>query len=56
MLIAAISDNLNRLDTNTNDQLATLTDKDKLVISIDRTDPEIMKQVIIFLYIHPNVT
>ncbi len=50
MLIAVISDNVNRLDSNTKDQLTTLTDKDKLVISIDRTDPEIMKQVIIFLY------
>ncbi len=45
-----ISENINRLDTTTRQQLQTLTEKDKLVISIDKTDPEIMKQVVIFLY------
>jgi hypothetical protein len=50
VLIAVISGNINRLDTDTKDQLTTLTEKDKLVISIGRTDPEIMKQVIIFMY------
>jgi hypothetical protein len=45
-----ISGNINRLDTNTRRQLETLTDKDKLVISIDKTEPDIMKQVVIFMY------
>ncbi len=45
-----ISGNINRLDTTTREQLQTLSEKDKLIISIDKTDPEIMKQVVIFLY------
>ncbi len=45
-----ISGNINRLDTTTRERLQTLTEKDKLIISIDKTDPEIMKQVVIFLY------
>jgi hypothetical protein len=48
--IAVISGNINRLDTSTRSQLETLTDKDRLVISIDKTEPEIMKQVVIFMY------
>jgi hypothetical protein len=49
-LLAVISGNLNRLDSNSRTQIETLTDKDKLVITIDKTDPEIMKQLVIFLY------
>jgi hypothetical protein len=30
--------------------LETLTHKDKLVIKIDKTDPETMKQVVVFMY------
>jgi hypothetical protein len=30
--------------------LETLTHKDKLVIVINKTDPETMKQVVIFMY------
>ena len=45
-----ISGNFNRLETNTRNQLETLTHKDKLVIVINKTDPEIMKQVVVFLY------
>jgi len=45
-----ISGNINRLDKTTREQLQTLNEKDKLVISIEKTDPEVMKQVVIFLY------
>jgi hypothetical protein len=38
------------LETSTRDQLQTLTHKDKLVIVINKTDPEIMKQVVVFMY------
>lgn len=48
--LAVISGNFNRLETNTRNQLETLTHKDKLVIVINKTDPEIMKQVVVFLY------
>ena len=48
--LAVISGNFNRLETNIRDQLETLTHKDKLVIKIRKTDPEIMKQVVIFMY------
>ncbi|CAF1662001.1 unnamed protein product [Adineta ricciae] len=47
---AVITGNLNRLDTKTRDQLQTVTENNKLVITIEKTDPDIMKQVIIFLY------
>ncbi|CAF0881106.1 unnamed protein product [Adineta steineri] len=47
---AVISDNINRLDTTTRDQLKTLVEKNKLVITIDKTDAETMKQVVVFLY------
>ena len=30
--------------------METLTEKEKLVIVIDKTDPEIMKQVVVFMY------
>lgn len=48
--LAVISGNFNRLETNTRNQLETLTHKDKLVIKIDKTDPEVMKQVVVFMY------
>ncbi|UJR37189.1 hypothetical protein I4U23_029897 [Adineta vaga] len=47
---AVISGSVNRLDTTTREQLQTVTENNKLIISIDKTDPEIMKQLIIFLY------
>ncbi|UJR09021.1 hypothetical protein I4U23_013270 [Adineta vaga] len=47
---AVISGNFNRLETSKRDQLETLTHKDKLVIVINKTDPEIMKQVVVFMY------
>lgn len=49
-LLAVISGNFNRLNFETRTQLETLTHKDKLVISINKTSPEIMKQVVIFMY------
>lgn len=47
---AVISGNFNRLEDNTRAQIETMTHKDKLVIVINRTEPEIMKQVVIFMY------
>jgi hypothetical protein len=49
-IIAVISTNFNRLETNTRNQLETLTQKDKFIIVINKTEPEIMKQVVIFMY------
>ena len=45
-----ISGNFNRLETQVRNQLETLTHKDKLVIVINKTEPQIMKQVVIFMY------
>lgn len=45
-----ISGNFNRLETSARSQLETLTHKDKLVIVINKTDPEIMKQIVVFMY------
>ncbi len=50
IIIAVISNNFNRLEPNSRNQLETLTHKDKLVIKIDKTDAETMKQVVIFMY------
>jgi hypothetical protein len=47
---AVVSGNINRLEANARNQLETLTHKDKLVIVINKTDPETMKQVVIFMY------
>ncbi|CAF1590154.1 unnamed protein product [Adineta ricciae] len=47
---AVISGKFNRLDSTIREQLETLTEKEKLVIVIDKTDPEIMKQVVVFMY------
>jgi hypothetical protein len=47
---AVISGNFNRLETSTRNQLETLTHKDKLVIVINKTDAETMKQVVVFMY------
>ncbi|CAF3443787.1 unnamed protein product [Rotaria sp. Silwood1] len=47
---AVMSGNYSRLDLKTKNELETSTKNNKLVISITRTSPEIMKQVIIFMY------
>lgn len=47
---AVISGTYNRLDPNTREQIESTIHKDKLVISINKIDPEIMKQVVIFMY------
>ncbi|CAF1494533.1 unnamed protein product [Rotaria sordida] len=47
---AVMSGHISRLDPNIKNELTTTTKNDKLVISIDKTDPETMKLVIIFLY------
>ncbi|CAF2097025.1 unnamed protein product [Rotaria magnacalcarata] len=47
---AVISGNFNRLPNDEREQLETMTHKDKLVININKAVPEIMKQVIIFMY------
>jgi hypothetical protein len=47
---AVVSGNINRLEPSARNQLEILTHKDKLVIVINKTDPETMKQVVIFMY------
>ncbi|CAF3667655.1 unnamed protein product [Rotaria sordida] len=47
---AVMSGHINRLDLDKQKELATSTKNDKLIISINKTDPETMKQVIVFLY------
>jgi len=47
---AVVAGDYNRLTEQTRGQLETMTHKDKLVIIINKTEPEIMKQVVIFLY------
>ncbi len=49
-ILAVISGNFNRLEIDTRNQIETLNHKDKLVIVINKTDPEIMKQIVIFMY------
>lgn len=48
--IAVLAGNGNRLKSETRQSLETTMEKDKLVIMIDKTDPEVMKEVIIFMY------
>ena len=48
--IAVLTRNGNGLNTETSQSLETTTENDKLVILIDKTDPETMKEVIIFMY------
>ncbi|CAF3871172.1 unnamed protein product [Rotaria sp. Silwood1] len=47
---AIMSGNNSKLDPDIKKELQTLHKNDKLVIFIKKTDPEIMKQVIIFMY------
>ncbi|CAF1466527.1 unnamed protein product [Rotaria sordida] len=47
---AVMSGHINRLDLDKQKELATSTKNDKLIISINKTDPETMKLVIVFLY------
>ncbi|CAF0966416.1 unnamed protein product [Rotaria sp. Silwood1] len=47
---AIISGTINRLGEDERNQIEVMTDKDKLILKIDKTDPEIMKHVIIFMY------
>ena len=48
--LAVLAGNGNRLQSETRQSLETSMEKDKLVIQIDKTDPEVMKEVIIFMY------
>lgn len=47
---AAISQNGGPIDLELRTRLETLIHKEKLIIKIDKTEPEIMKQVVIFMY------
>ncbi|CAF2925525.1 unnamed protein product [Rotaria sp. Silwood2] len=47
---AVISGNFNRLSLDERNRIQTMPDTDKLTIVIDKTDPEIMKHVVIFMY------
>jgi hypothetical protein len=45
-----ISGNHTRLQDDQRKRLEVLTDNEKLIIVIEKTEPEVMKEVIIFLY------
>ncbi|CAF1087950.1 unnamed protein product [Rotaria sordida] len=47
---AVISANFNRLPMDERNRIQTMSDTEKLTIVIDKTDPEIMKEVVIFMY------